>query len=105
MSSPISPVTVRACFTFRLVSLEHNDGADVRDGSALFLLEGGGPHEDDSPVQLSRLHVDQVERFTAGQQQEVRLKPKTLSSEIGREIRTGNFVTDNSFTLITPAFP
>lgn len=67
------------------------------------------PHEGDSPVQLSRFHVDQVERLTAGQQQEVRLKPKTLASEIGRKIRTRELclaaITDNKFTLITLAFP
>lgn len=39
----------------------------------------------DSPVQFSRLHIDQIERLTAGQQQEIRLK---TDRRTGRAIRT-----------------
>lgn len=97
MASPISPVTVGACFTFRLVSLEHDRQTDLLVLGTTPVcpptppppppeqdVDVERPHEDDSPVQFGRLHVDQIERLTAGQQQEIRLKAERRT---GRAIR------------------
>lgn len=96
VASPMSPVVVRACFTFRLVSLEHNGGAS--SGYHNNCGAGGRRRGSDSPVQFGGLHVDQVERFAAGQQQEVGLESKTSASGTTRDVSVGPL---SSIYLIT----